>query len=121
MQVRSMLLARPPRDKSVTFRVDADVLMRARTRAFLGGSSLNAIVAQFLEEYAAVPARWIEGMPPPWTAKDRIRPVIDPVGAGHRAAGQEGEEADVALDSAIAEALLDKPGVANGDTQPPQP
>ena len=111
MQAHAVVTPRRPRDTNVTIRIDEHVLTWARLRAFFGGSSLNAVVGRFLEEYAAVPARWMEGLPPPWTAQNRIRPVMDPMGAGHRAAGQaESSEQGVdglndMLDSAIAEAL----------------
>ena len=90
----------------MTIRIDQDVLLWARARAFFGGTSLNAVVRRFLEECAAVPARWVEGLPPPWTPQDRIRPVIDPTGAGHDAAGRGDAVApNDRLDSLIAEAL----------------
>lgn len=99
-------LPRVPRDTSVTFRVDYDVLTWARARAFFGGSSLNAVIRRFLEEYAAVPPRWMARLPPPWTPENRIRPVMDPIGAGHEAAGRtaSGRPSEV-VDSAIAEVL----------------
>jgi hypothetical protein len=74
---------------NVTLRVDADTLMWARTRAMLARTSVNALIRRFLDEYAAVPAAWREGLPPPWTPGDRMAEVIDPVGAGHRAAGRD--------------------------------
>jgi hypothetical protein len=112
-----------PRDTSVTFRVDGDVLTWARARAFFGGSSLNAIVRRFLEEYAAVPARWMDGLPPPWTPENRIVQVVDPIGAGHRAAGRAHAEL---LDAAIAEALsvaraASEVGRAEDDGRAPPP
>jgi hypothetical protein len=82
-----MSTPRRPRDANVTLRVDADVLMWARARAFFGGTSLNALIRSFLDEYAAVPERWRQGHPPPWTLEGQIRQVVDPVGAGLRAAG----------------------------------
>jgi hypothetical protein len=105
-------ILRKRRDTSVTFRVDHDALTWARARAWLGGSSLNAVVRRFVDEYAAVPPRWMARLPPPWTSEDRIRPVMDPVGAGHLAVGRtaSGEpagehELSERLDSAMAEAL----------------
>ncbi|MBA3688201.1 MAG: hypothetical protein H0W81_05175 [Chloroflexi bacterium] len=97
---------RVPRDTSVTFRVDYDVLTWARARAFFGGLSLNAVIRRFLEEYAAVPPRWMARLPPPWTPENRIRLVMDPIAAGHEAAGRTalGRPSDV-VDSAIAEVL----------------
>lgn len=99
----------------MTFRVDQDALTWARARAWFGGSSLNAVVRRFIEEYAAVPPRWMARLPPPWTPENRIRPVMDPVGAGHLAAGRpsSGEPGgDHALgelvDSAMAQALWDE-------------
>ena len=95
---------RVPRDTTVTFRVDNDVLTWARARAYFGGSSLNAVVRRFIEEYAAVPPRWMARLPPPWTPENRIRPVMDPVGAGHAAAGRtEAWTPSEIVDSAIAE------------------
>jgi len=43
-----------------------------------------------------VPDRWWKGLGPPWTAENRIRPVMDPAGAGRRALG-----ADPATDDAL--------------------
>ncbi len=106
-----MTKPRPPRDTNVTVRIDEHVLTWARARAYFGGSSLNAVLNRFLVEYAAVPSRWMDGLPPPWTPEDRIRPVMDPTGAGHLAAGRTaaGEPASSEiLDSAIAEALVAK-------------
>ena len=80
---------RTPHDVNLTLRVDADVLLWARARAFFGGTSVNALIRGFLAEYAAVPDRWRDGLPPPWTPENRIRPVMDPIGAGHRAAGTD--------------------------------
>ena len=99
----------------MTFRVDYDALTWARARAWLGDSSLNAVVRRFIDEYAAVPPRWMARLPPPWTPENRIRPVMDPVGAGHLAAGRttSGEPTGdpilgEVLDSAMAEALWDE-------------
>jgi hypothetical protein len=90
----------------VTFRVDNDALRWARARAFFGGSSLNAVIRRFLEEYAAVPPRWMARLPPPWTPENRIRPVMDPIGAGHAAAGRSSSvQPSEVVDSAIAEVL----------------
>jgi hypothetical protein len=99
---------RVPRDTNLTLRVDADVLLWARARAFFGCTSVNALIRTFLAEYAAVPDRWRNGLPPPWTPEDRIRPVMDPEGAGQLVAG-----ADIATDSAleaIAEAARSRQG-----------
>lgn len=97
-----MSTPRPPRDANVTLRVDADVLLWARARAWFGGTSVNALIQGFLAEYAAVPDRWRDGLPPPWTPENRIRPVMDPVGAGERAASVDA--ASLAAIDAIAEA-----------------
>lgn len=78
---------RPAREANVTLRIDADTLLWARARAMFGGTSVNALIRSFLAEYAAVPDRWLAGLPPPWTAENRIRPVMEPMGAGLRAAG----------------------------------
>lgn len=116
-----MVTPRPPRETNVTIRTDQDVLLWARARAFFGGTSLNAVVRRFLEEYAAVPARWAEGLPPPWTPQNQIRPVLDPTGAGHRAAGRgELGEPNDRLDSMIAEALSASPSGSGEDWSPRQ-
>jgi hypothetical protein len=78
-----------PREVNVTLRVDADVLTWARSRALFAGTSVNKLIRDFLAEYAAVPTAWLEGKPPPWTSEGRIMQVVDPRGAGHRAAGRE--------------------------------
>ena len=98
-------MSRPrlPHDCNLTLRVDADTLLWARARAWFGGTSVNALIRGFLAEYSSVPDRWREGLPPPWTPEDRIRPVMDPVGAGHRAAGVDSVEDSAAIE-AIAEA-----------------
>lgn len=66
--------------------MDADVLLWARARAFYGGTSVNALIRNFLREYAAVPDAWRAGLPPPWTPEGRIVEVMDPAGAGIRTA-----------------------------------
>jgi hypothetical protein len=82
-------MSRPKRlaDTNITLRVDADVLLWARVRAGFAGTSVNALIRQFLAEYAAVPARFLEG--PGWSnggkAVETFREVIDPTGAGIRA------------------------------------
>ena len=66
------------------------------------GTSVNALIRGFLGEYAAVPALWREGLPPPWSPEGKIRQVMDPVGAGLRAAGggaDEGEGDAVAVEA----------------------
>jgi hypothetical protein len=74
-------------ETNITLRIDADVLLWARVRAGFAGTSVNALVRRFLAEYAAVPARFLEG--PGWSnggrAVETFREVIDPVGAGTRA------------------------------------
>ena len=92
----------------MTFRVDHDVLVWARVRAFFGCTSINALVATFLEEYAAVPDRWRQGLQPPWTPENRIRPAMDPTGAGRLAASSH-VPPDV-VDAAIAQAIWDMEG-----------
>lgn len=109
----------------MTFRVDYDALTWARARAWFGGSSLNAVVRTFIDEYAAVPSRWMARLPPPWTPENRIRPVMNPVGAGHLAAGRTvsgeptGDDAlgDL-LDSAMTEVLWE--GAAPEEPAPRQ-
>jgi hypothetical protein len=81
--------------------VDADVLFWARARAWFGGTSVNALIRGFLAEYASVPDRWRDGLPPPRTPENRIRPVMDPEGAGRRAAAAD------ALGSAAIEAIAE--------------
>jgi hypothetical protein len=121
MQDGAVVTPRLPRETNVTVRTDQDVLLWARARAFFGGTSLNVVVCRFLEEYAAVPARWVEGLPPPWTPEDRIGPVMDPIGAGHRAARRvDAGELNDFLDSAIAEALSDPASGSGEDSLPRQ-
>jgi hypothetical protein len=72
----------------VTLRVNADVLLWARGRAFFAGTSVNKLIRDFFTEYAAIPTAWLQGQPPPWTPERRIVQVVDPRGAGHRAAGR---------------------------------
>ena len=103
-----MASPRVPRDTNLTVRVDADVLMWARARAWFGCTSVNALLRGFLAEYAAVPDRWSQGLPPPWTPEDRIRPVIDPVGAGLAAPGADAAS-NAALES-IAEGSRSRQG-----------
>jgi hypothetical protein len=78
-----------PREANVTLRIDADVVTWARVRAAFAGTSINALIRQFLAEYAAVPPRFLNGEGPPWTdarnAGEAFREVTDPVGAGIRA------------------------------------
>jgi hypothetical protein len=81
------------REANVTMRVDADVLTWARTRALFAGTSVNTLIRQFLAEYAAVPPAWPEGRPPPWTPEGKIVQVVDPLGAGYRAAGRSDPDA----------------------------
>ena len=57
-------------DENLTLRVDPDVVLWARMRALRSGTSVNRIIRQFLDEYAAVPRGWWEGDPPPWTASE---------------------------------------------------
>jgi hypothetical protein len=82
-------MSRPkqPSETNITLRVDADVLLWARVRAGFARTSVNALIRQFLAEYAAVPARFLEG--PGWSsgakAVETFREVIDPTGAGTRA------------------------------------
>jgi hypothetical protein len=86
---------RGPREANVTLRVDADVVTWARVRAAFAGTSINALIRQFLAEYAAVPPRFSNGEGPPWAdarnAAEAFRQVMDPIGAGTRAR-EEGVE-----------------------------
>ena len=74
-------------ETNITLRVDADVLLWARVRAGFAGTSVNALVRQFLLEYAAVPDAFRQHLP--WTsdkkAVETFREVMDPNGAGDRA------------------------------------
>jgi hypothetical protein len=97
-----------PRDTNLTLKVDPDVLLWARARAWFGGTSVNALIRGFLAEYAAVPERWLAGLPPPWTPEDRIRPVMDPEGAGRLVAGAD--EMTGAAVEVIAEASRSRQG-----------
>jgi len=99
---------RIPRDTNVTLRVDADTLLWARARAWFGGTSVNELIRGFLAEYAAVPQRWRDGLGPPWTPENRIRPVMDPAGAGLRAPGADPESAQAV--EAIAAASFSRQG-----------
>jgi len=83
----------PERNANLTLRMEADILLWARARAFYGGTSVNALIRTFLEEYAAVPEAWRAGLPHPWTSEARIVEVMDPTGAGIRAAGRQAEAA----------------------------
>jgi isocitrate dehydrogenase len=77
-----MSMARPAREVNITLRVEVDVLTWARVRAGFAGTSVNALIRQFLSEYAAVPpVPWTDGRP----AVERFREEMDPVGAGLRA------------------------------------
>jgi hypothetical protein len=69
---------------------------------------VNELIRGFLAEYAAVPQRWRDGLGPPWTAENRVRPVMDPVGAGLRAAGTDLESAQAV--EAIAAASCSRQG-----------
>ena len=53
-------------DENVTFRLDPDVMLWARTRALHERTSVNRVVARFLESYARIPQAWRDGLPPPW-------------------------------------------------------
>jgi len=81
--------ARRRQRTNVTIQVDADDLTWARMRALFAGTSVNSLLRNFLEEYAAVPDRFRAGEPPPWSetglARDAFAQVVDPRGAGARA------------------------------------
>jgi hypothetical protein len=85
--------AKRPARGQVTLRLDADVVTWARVRAAFAGTSINALIRQFLADYAAVPPRFSNGEGPPWTdarnAAEAFRQVIDPMGAGTRAREEE--------------------------------
>jgi hypothetical protein len=82
-----MSRSKQPSETNITLRVDADVLLWARIRAGFAGTSVNALIRQFLWEYAAVPELFLQGRP--WSdgrrAVETFHQVIDPAGAGTRA------------------------------------
>ena len=90
--------------------MDADTLLWAGARAMFGGTSVNALIRGFLDQHAAVPALWREGMPPPWTPEGKIRQVMDPVGAGLRAAERGADGGDVLIVGRIQEGPLARQG-----------
>ena len=53
-----MRLAR--QHENVTFRIDAGVVLWARTRALHERRSLNHVVATFLADYARIPQWWLD-------------------------------------------------------------
>jgi predicted HicB family RNase H-like nuclease len=55
-----------PRDENLTLRIDAGVLLWARMRALMDGTSVNRLIREHLREYARIPPGWLEGQPPPW-------------------------------------------------------
>jgi hypothetical protein len=57
-------------DSTLTLRIDPDVVLWARMRALRSGTSVNQMVRQFLEEYAAVPLGFWEGLSPPWDSDE---------------------------------------------------
>jgi hypothetical protein len=84
-------------DVNLTLRMDPDLVMWSRLRAFRHGTSLNAVIRRFLETYAAVPEAWWEGKPPPWTPGNRSNAgweVGDPVPAGIEGEDVFAREAD---------------------------
>ena len=76
-----------PAETNITLRVREDVLLWARVRAGFAGTSVNALIRQFLFEYADVPERFLQGSD--WTsgrkAMETFREVMDPMGAGIKA------------------------------------
>ncbi len=73
-------------DENLTLRVDPDVVLWARMRALMQQTSVNRVVARYLEAYAKVPERWWEGTGPPWDDKTpyerSLEPDPDPEGRG---------------------------------------
>lgn len=65
-------------DSSFTIRVDPDVVLWARMRALRSGTSVNQMVRQFLEEYAAVPSGFWEGLSPPWDSDEPSASAASP-------------------------------------------
>jgi hypothetical protein len=77
-----MSTTRPEREVNITLRIEVDVLTWARVRAGFAGTSVNALIRQFLSEYASVPPiPWTDGRP----AVERFREEMNPAGAGLRA------------------------------------
>ena len=74
-------------ETNLTLRVDGRVLLWARIRASFAGTSVNALIRDFLWEYAALPEALLRGENWATGAKavDVFRQVMDPVGAGERA------------------------------------
>lgn len=74
---------------NITVQVEEADLMWARTRALFAGKSVNRLIRTFIEEYAAVPQTFRDGLPPPWgptgRAVDTFAEVVEPRGAGQRA------------------------------------
>jgi hypothetical protein len=67
--------AGPPRLVNVTFRVDDLALMHARGRAFMDGTSVNALVCRLLEDYSGIhpsPEHEVERRAP-WSGRPRVR------------------------------------------------
>ncbi len=71
-------MGRRLRDTSLTLRIDPDVVLWARMRALRSGTSVNQMVRQFLEEYAAVPSGFWEGLPPPWDSSEQSASAASP-------------------------------------------
>jgi hypothetical protein len=70
-------------DRNITFRLDPDLVLWARLRAFRQGTSLSRVLSAFLEAYAAVPEDWWERRPlPPGVRTEAGWAVGDPLPAG---------------------------------------
>jgi hypothetical protein len=82
-----MTAAKGRSETNLTLRVDEQVLLWARIRASFARTSVNALVREFLREYAALPEPLVRGEQ--WTSGERasevFREVMDPAGAGARA------------------------------------
>jgi hypothetical protein len=62
-------------DENVTLRLDPDIVLWARMRALMDGTSMNRVVARLLADYARVPQAWLDGKPPPWEDGRATPPV----------------------------------------------
>jgi hypothetical protein len=80
---------RPRRLENLTLKVNADSVLWARTRALFAGTTINALISRFIDEYAAVPQRWRDRLPYPWTDSQKaievFAEVTTPEALGERA------------------------------------
>jgi hypothetical protein len=81
------------REKNLTLKVDAQVLLWARMRALRDGTSINRRLRRYLEEYAAIPPekRWVRATAPAIAPASETEEDEE---AGEPAAGPAGAEPD---------------------------